>query len=93
MYHDLGNSDSMAEARSSHGDVCSSGISIGLLLTTLLGIGVMFSTLFTKVTMAMVRRKKRSTILDSDDVSLDLNTIMQDHFYSGRLKVDFFSLT
>ncbi|XP_059097350.1 uncharacterized protein LOC131891730 isoform X3 [Tigriopus californicus] len=39
-------------------DKCDNGISLGLLLTTLLGIGVMFFALFTKITMG--RRKKRS---------------------------------
>ena len=39
---------------------CDNGISIGLLLTALLGIGVGFFTLFTKITMITKRRKKRS---------------------------------
>ena len=48
---------------SSHGyDDCDNGISIALLTTALLGIGVLFFTLYTKITMG---RKKRSA--DEED--------------------------
>ena len=43
---------------------CDNGISLGLLLTALLGIGVMFFTLFTKITMAGKRKKR-----DVDELS------------------------
>lgn len=49
---------------------CDNGVSIGLLITTLLGIAVMFYTLYTKVTMAMMmRRRKRNA--DGSDLSME----------------------
>ena len=50
-------SDPYGSYSSSKYDECDNGISLGLLTTALLGIGVMFFTLFTKITMG---RKKRS---------------------------------
>jgi hypothetical protein len=46
---------------SGYGDYCDNGISIGLLLTALLGIGVMFFTLFTKITMLTGRRRRAAS--------------------------------
>ena len=45
------------------------GIDIGLLLTTLLGLGVGFFTLFTKITM-LKRRKRSAEEIHSQDMGL-----------------------
>ncbi len=66
-------------------DECDNGISIGLLLTAALGIAVMFYTLYTKITMAGRRRKKRS-----DEIAEDVNPIpfvlsnILDFVFSGK---------
>ena len=44
---------------------CDNGIPLALLLTTLLGIGVLFFILFTKITMATGRRRKRSEMSEA----------------------------
>ena len=68
---------------------CDNGISIGLLLTALLGIGVMFFTLFTKITMLTGRRKKRSVderLADKGSEGLgDLINEFHDIVYGGRV--------
>ena len=74
-------------------DDCDNGISIGLLLTAALGIAVMFYTLYTKITMAGGRRrKKRSEVEDTlQDVEEEINPIkftidhITDFMYSGKL--------
>lgn len=74
-------------------DKCDNGISIGLLLTTLLGIGVMFFTLFTKITMAVMRRKKRSL---EHNAETDPLSIILDHFPDfvlGGMLTSFLTLT
>ena len=48
-----------SEARSS--DYCDQGIGLGILLLSALGIGIMFFTLYTKVTMAMLTRRSPNT--------------------------------
>jgi hypothetical protein len=53
-------------SHSSGYEKCDNGISIGLLLTAALGIAVMFYTLYTKITMAGRRRKRRSEELEED---------------------------
>lgn len=91
------NSDVAATGRqygsfSGHGgyhDDCE-GIDIGLLLTALLGIGVGFFTLFTKITMITGRRKKR----DIDDTVDQIDPIraildeLHDVVYGGMLFFD-----
>ena len=51
-----------SEARSS--SYCDEGVGLGILLMTALGVGIMFFTLYTKVTMAMTGRKKRRDLDD-----------------------------
>ena len=67
---------------------CDNGISIGLLLTALLGIGVGFFTLFTKITMITKRRKKRSAAEHlADKGSEGLGVLIEelhDVVYGGR---------
>ena len=68
------------------------GIDIGLLLTALLGIGVGFFTLFTKITMITGggRRKKR----DIDQVKEDIDPVsvivgsLSDAIYGGKMLLD-----
>ena len=66
-------------------DDCDNGISVGLLLTAVLGIGVMFFTLFTKIQM-ITRRKKRGADggigIDSEGVETLVNTF-HDVVYGG----------
>ena len=72
-------------------DDCDNGISIGLLLTALLGIAVMFYTLYTKITMAgrRRRRRKRDATEEMEDVEEQVNPVwfamenFQDFVYSG----------
>lgn len=67
-----------------HYDKCDNGISIGLLLTALLGIGVMFFTLFTKITMISRRRRSlREQLEDSDPYRMVLNQF-SDIVYEGN---------
>ena len=76
---DYGNSDlkvTPSEARSDH--YCDQGVRLGILLLTALGVGIMFFTLYTKVTMAMTGRKKRS----SDDLWSLQN--LEEYFISGN---------
>lgn len=59
-------------------DECDNGISIGLLATALLGIGVSFFTLLTKITMITGRRKRRDLNhgqADHDSVGLIVNEL------------------
>ena len=73
-------------------DYCDNGISIGLLLTAALGIAVMFYTLYTKITMAGGRRRrKRSEVEESiQDVEEEIDPIkftidhITDFMYSGN---------
>ena len=71
---------------------CDNGISIGLLLTALLGIGVGFFTLFTKITMITKRRKKRSVgehLADKGSEGLGvLIEELHDIVYGGRGSLD-----
>ena len=68
---------------SSHYDDCDNGISIGLLLTALLGIGVMFFTLFTKITMAGKRRKR--SVREEIEEDVDPVGMMLDRFQEFAL--------
>ena len=82
---DTGNSDlkvASSEARSDH--YCDQGVGLGILLLTALGVGIMFFTLYTKVTMAMTRRKRKSS--DGDLSSLN---DLQDYFFSGNQRHTF----
>ena len=75
-----GNSDlkvTSREARSDH--YCDQGVGLGILLLTALGVGIMFFTLYTKVTMAMTARKKKSS--EGDILSLNY---LEDNFFSGN---------
>ena len=77
---DYGNSDlkvTPSEARSDH--YCDQGVGLGILLLTALGVGIMFFTLYTKVTMAMTARKKR---LSDDDLWSLQN--LEEYFISGN---------
>ena len=75
-------------AAASHGsysdDYCDNGISIGLLLTAALGIAVMFYTLYTKITMAGGRRRrKRDQNEEIESFKFGLEHLT-DFFYSGK---------
>lgn len=74
-------------------DYCDNGISIGLLLTAALGIAVMFYTLYTKITMAggRRRRKKRNEVENIlEDIEEEIDPIkfaidhITDFLYSGN---------
>ena len=73
-------------------DYCDNGISIGLLLTAALGIAVMFYTLYTKITMAGGRRRKKRSEVEENlqDVEEEINPIkftidhITDFMYSGN---------
>ncbi len=73
-----------------HHKECDNGIPLALLLTTLLGVGVLFFTLFTKITMATGRRRKRSEMSDEWEqfhdglATIDADGIF-DLVYGGRL--------
>ena len=58
-------------------DYCDNGISIGLLLTAALGIAVMFYTLYTKITMAGGRRRKKRSEVEENiqDVEEEIDPI------------------
>ena len=82
----LGSESSMYGSYSSGYKDCE-GISIGLLLTALLGIGVLFFTLYTKITM-LGRRRKRSAVQeaiaeDVDPISEFLENF-QDFAFGGK---------
>ena len=83
---------------SSSGYGCDNGISLGLLLTAALGIAVMFYTLYTKITMAGRRRRKRS-LRESSEIEENMEIIeeevdplpymidhMTDLFFSGQYR-------
>ena len=75
-----GNSDvkfTRREARSDH--YCDQGVGLGILLLTALGVGIMFFTLYTKVTMAMTRRKRKSPEGD-----VFLLHYLEDNLFSGN---------
>lgn len=61
-YHSASNSIDLLGSLSGHDkdhhDDCDTGINITLLLLTLLAMGVLFFTLYTKITMAGMRRKR-----------------------------------
>ena len=65
-------------------DYCDNGISIGLLLTAALGIAVMFYTLYTKITMAGGRRRKKRSeaeqLLEDVEEEIDPLKYTVDHF-------------
>ena len=67
-------------------DYCDNGISIGLLLTAALGIAVMFYTLYTKITMAGGRRRRKRDEQEEGDIeSLKFGLEhITDFFYSGN---------
>lgn len=69
-------------------DYCDNGISIGLLLTAALGIAVMFYTLYTKITMAGGRRRKKRAELEEVEEEIDPISFSLDHItdilYSGN---------
>ena len=84
---------------SSSGYGCDNGISLGLLLTAALGIAVMFYTLYTKITMAGRRRRKRSP-RESSEIEENMEIIeeevdplpymidhMTDLFFSGQYRL------
>ena len=86
-----------AAASGGHGsysgdDYCDNGISIGLLLTAALGIAVMFYTLYTKITMAGGRRRKKRSEVEENlvDVEAEIDPIkfsidhITDFMYSGN---------
>ena len=84
----MGGSAYNMRTAASHGsysdDYCDNGISIGLLLTAALGIAVMFYTLYTKITMAGGRRrKKRDEDEEIESFKFGLEHIT-DFFYSGN---------
>jgi hypothetical protein len=72
---------------SGHHKQCDNGIPLALLLTTLLGIGALFYTLYTKVTMAP-GRKRRSSQTAWEQVEDGMATIdaegIYDLVYGGR---------
>lgn len=88
----LGASSNTYGSYSSHYEDCDNGISIGLLVTALLGIGVLFFTLFTKITMAGRRKRSvREEIQgDTDPIRIVLDNV-QDIVYGGNalFKIDF----
>ena len=65
-------------------DKCDNGISIGLLLTALLGIGVMFFTLFTKITMITRRKRSLREQLEADDPYRMVLAQFSDIVYEGN---------
>ena len=69
-------SDHYGSYSSKHDD-CDNGISLGLLTTALLGIGVMFFTLFTKITKG---RRKRSLGEDALSGIYDTASMTWDQF-------------
>ena len=65
---------------------CDNGISLGLLLTALLGIGVMFFTLFTKITMAGKRKKRDlDELIGVDDPLGMILERFQDFVFGGNM--------
>ena len=81
------------------GDYCDNGISIGLLLTAALGIAVMFYTLYTKITMAGGRRRRKRAnepqeLLDDAEEQFNPFKFSVDHFtdflYSGNFLISGF---
>lgn len=72
-------------------DYCDNGISIGLLLTAALGIAVMFYTLYTKITMAGGRRRRKKSVESIiEDIEEEIDPIkfaidhITDYLYSGN---------
>ena len=57
---------------------CDNGISICLLVTTLAGIAILYFILFTRITMAGRRRKKRGSSASYDDAWLPLRMFDSD---------------
>ena len=80
----VSSSDPYGSYSSKYSD-CDNGLSLGLLVTALMGIGVMFFTLFTKITMG---RKKRSMPEDpltglSDPIGMVLDRF-QELVFGGK---------
>ncbi|XP_040571075.1 uncharacterized protein [Lepeophtheirus salmonis] len=65
---------------------CETGVSIGLLLTAALGIGVMLFTLFTKITMG--RRRRRREIDEYTDMIPDFLPIVMSGLEDLEERVD-----
>ena len=87
-----GAASGMLGSYSSGYDDCDNGISIGLLLTAALGIAVMFYTLYTKITMAGGRRRKKRSEVEENiqDVEQDIDPVkftidhITDFMFSGN---------